>query len=96
MSVWDGDEKETATNVVSTGERDRERVIRVGVRKREFCVCVRETVVGKGGGSRSCVCVSVRERERGDGSRGCLIGVSLGWRRKGDCNKCCVYRRERE
>ena len=46
-----------------------------------------------------CVCVSVRER--GDGSRGCLIGkqmnnVSLGWRRKGDRNKCCVYRRERE
>ena len=44
-----------------------------------------------------CVC----ERERGDGSRGCLIGkqmnnVSLGWRRKGDRNKCCVYRRERE
>ena len=75
------------------------REIRVGVRKREFCVCERETVVGKGSGSRSCVCVSVRER--GDGSRGCLIGkqmnnVSLGWRRKGDRNKCCVYRRERE
>ena len=54
-------------------------------------MCERETVVGKGSGSRSCVCVSVRERERGDGSRGCLIGkqmnnVSLGWRRKGDCN----------
>ena len=25
MSVWDGDEKETTTNVVSTGERERER-----------------------------------------------------------------------
>ena len=24
MSVWDGDKKETATNVVSTGERERE------------------------------------------------------------------------
>ena len=24
MSVWDGDEKETATNVVSIGERERE------------------------------------------------------------------------
>ena len=75
------------------------REIRVGVRKREFCVCERETVVGKGSGRRSCVCVSVRER--GDDSRGCLIGkqmnnVSLGWRRKGDRNKCCVYRRERE
>ena len=47
------------------------------------------------------VCVCLCERERGDGSRGCLIGkhmnnVSLGWRRKGDRNKCCVYRRERE
>ena len=46
---------------------------------------------------RVCLC----ERERGDGSLGCLIGkqmnnVSLGWRRKGDCNKCCVYRRDRE
>ena len=45
---------------------------------------------------RVCLC----ERERGDGSQGCLIGkqmnnVSLGWRRKGDRNKCCVYRRER-
>ena len=70
------------------------REIRVGVRKREFCVCEREMVVGKGSGSRSCVC----ERERGGV---CLIGkqmnnVSLGWRRKGDRNKCCVYRRERE
>ena len=41
--------------------------IRVGVRKREFFVCERETVVGKGSGSRSCVCVCVcvceRERE---------------------------------
>ena len=48
-----------------------------------------------------CVCVCVCERERGDDSRGCLIrkqmnNVSLGWRRKGDRNKCCVYRRERE
>ena len=41
------------------------REIRVGVQKREFCVCVRER-----GGSREgewnqelCVCVSVRERE---------------------------------
>ena len=47
------------------------------------------------------LCVCVYERESGDGSRGCLIGkqmnnVSLGWRRKGDRNKCCVYRRERE
>jgi hypothetical protein len=25
MSVWDGDEKKTATNVVSIGERERER-----------------------------------------------------------------------
>ena len=39
------------------------REIRVGVRKREFCACERETVVGKGSGSRSCVCVSVCERE---------------------------------
>ena len=39
------------------------REIRVGVRKQEFCVRERETVVGKGSGSRSCVCVSVRERE---------------------------------
>ena len=44
--------------------------------------------------------VRVCLRETGDGSRGCLIGkqmnnVSLGWRRKGDRNKCCVYRRER-
>ena len=75
--------------------------IRVEVRKREFCVCERETVVGKGSGSSSCVCVCVCERERGDGSRGFLIGkqmnnVSLGWTRKGDRNKCCVYRRERE
>ena len=43
------------------------------------------------------VCVCEREREGGV----CLIGkqmnnVSLGWRRKGDRNKCCVYRRERE
>ena len=42
-----------------------------------------------------CVC----ERQRGEGV--CLIGkqmnnVSLGWRRKGDRKKCCVYRRERE
>ena len=41
--------------------------------------------------------VCVREREGGV----CLIGkqmnnVSLGWRRKGDRNKCCVYGRERE
>ena len=40
------------------------REIRVGVRKREFCVCERETVVGKGSGSRSCVCE--RESERGE------------------------------
>ena len=77
------------------------REIRVGVRKREFCVCERETVVGKGSGSRSCVGVCVCVRERGYGSRGCLISkqmnnVSLGWRRKGDRNKWCVYRRERE
>ena len=38
--------------------------IRVGVRKREFCVCERETVVGKGSGSRSCVCEG--EIERGE------------------------------
>ena len=70
-----------------------------GAKARVLGVRERETVVGKGSGSRSCVCVCVRER--GDGSRGCLIGkqmnnVSLGWRRKGDRNKCCVYRRERE
>ena len=40
-----------------------------------------------------CVC----EREGGV----CLIGKQMNnaspeWRRKGDCNKCCVYRRERE
>jgi len=45
--------------------------------------------------------VCLRERERGDGSRGCLIGkqmnnASLGWSRKGDRKKCCVYRRDRE
>ena len=39
-----------------------------------------------------------RETERGGD---CLIGkkmnnVSLGWRQKGDRNKCCVYRRERD
>ena len=39
------------------------REIRVGVQNREFCVCERETIVGKGSGSRSCVCVSVCERE---------------------------------
>ena len=39
------------------------REIRVGVRKREFCVREGETVVEKGGGSRSYVCV--REREGG-------------------------------
>ena len=77
------------------------REIQFGVRKREFCVCEIETVVEKGSGSRSCVCVCVCVRERGDGSLGCLIGkqmnnVSLGWRRKGDRNKCGVYRRERE
>ena len=33
------------------------------MKKREFCVCEREPVVGKGSGRRSCVCVSVRERE---------------------------------
>ena len=42
------------------------------VRKREFCVCVRETVVGKGSGSRSCV--RERERERG---RVCLISKQM-------------------
>ena len=41
------------------------REIRVGVRKRDFCVCERETVVGKGSGSRSFVCVRVRERGGG-------------------------------
>ena len=73
------------------------REIRVGGAKaRVLCVCVRD-------GSREgewkqelCVC----ERERG-GRGVCLIGkqmnnVGLGWRRKGDRNKCCVYRRERE
>ena len=38
------------------------REIRVGVRKREFCVCERETVVGKGV-EAGVVCVSVREIE---------------------------------
>ena len=46
------------------------------------------------------LCVCERERERESGGV-CLIGkqmnnVSLGWRRKGDRNKCCVYRRETE
>ena len=68
------------------------------MKARVLCVCEREMVVGKGSGTRSCVCVSMRER--GDGSRGCLIGkqmnnVSLGWRRKGDRNKC-LHERERE
>ena len=63
-------------------------------------MCERETVVGKGSGSRSCVCVSVRER--GDGSRGCLIGkqmnnVSLGWRQKETAtNVVSTGERERE
>ena len=48
------------------------REIRVGVRKREFCVCERETVVGKGSGSRSCVCVCERE-----GGGVCLIGKQM-------------------
>ena len=39
------------------------------MREREFCVCKRETVVGKGSGSRSCVCV----REGGV----CLIGKQM-------------------
>ena len=34
------------------------------MRKREFCVRERDTVVGKGSGSRSCVYVC--ERERGE------------------------------
>ena len=75
------------------------REIRVRVRKREFCV--RERDGSREGEWKQELCVCVCERERGDGSRGCLIGkqmnnVSLGWRRKGDRNKCCVYRRERE
>ena len=40
------------------------------MRKREFCERERETVVGKGSGSRSCVC---REREGGV----CLIGKQM-------------------
>ena len=70
------------------------REIRVGVRKREFCVCVRERRQSGRGVEAGVVCVCERE------GRVCLIGkqmnnVSLGWRRKGDRNKCCVYRRER-
>ena len=38
------------------------REIRVGMQKREFCVCVREMIVGKGV-EAGVVCVSVRERE---------------------------------
>ena len=75
------------------------REIRVGVRKREFCV--RERDDSREGEWKQELRVCVCERERGDGSRGCLIGkqmnnVSLGWRRKGDRNKCCVYMREIE
>ena len=40
------------------------RDIRVGGAKARFCGCERETIVGKGSGSRSCVC----GRERGGGS----------------------------
>ena len=77
------------------------REIRVGVRKREFCVCVRERDGSREGEWKQELCVCDCERERGDGSRGCLIGkqmnnVSLGWRRKGDRNKCCIYKREIE
>ena len=72
------------------------REIRVGVRKQEFCVCVCVRDGRREGGWKQELCVCVCVRERGDGSRGCLIGVSLGWRRKGDRDKCCVYRRERE
>ena len=40
------------------------REIRVRVQKREFCVCERETVVGKGvEAGVVCVCVCERERE---------------------------------
>ena len=56
------------------------REIRVGVRKREFCVCERETVVGKGSGSRSCVCVSMRER--GDEKETATNVVSTGERER--------------
>ena len=64
-------------------------------------LCVRERDGSREGEWKQELCVCVCVRERGDGSRGCLIGkqmnnVSLGWRRKGDRNKCCVYRRERE
>ena len=45
------------------------REIRVGVRKREFCVCERETVVGKGSGSRSCLCVCEREGVSQEGKK---------------------------
>ena len=45
------------------------REIGIRVRKREFCVCERETAVGMGTGSRSYVC----EREGGV----CLIGKQM-------------------
>ena len=66
-----------------------------------MCMQVPEKMKRETMSTRVCVHVCVSMRERGDGSRGCLIGkqmnnVSLGWRRKGDRNKCCVYRRERE
>ena len=62
-------------------------------------MCVRERDGSREGERKQELCVC--ERERGDGSRGCLIGeqmnnVSLGWRRKGERNKCCVYRRDKE
>ena len=76
------------------------RQIRVGGAKARV-LCVRERDGSREGEWKHELFVCVCERKRGDGSRGCLIGkqmnnVSLGWRRKGDRNKCCVYRRERE
>ena len=70
------------------------REIRVGGAKARV-LCVRERDGSREGEWKQELCVCVRER-----GGVCLIGkqmnnVSLGWRRKGDRKKCCVYRRER-
>ena len=49
MSVWDGDEKETARNVVSTGERESNFSGMSHMQRHIGCVCVYF--------SRGCVCV---------------------------------------
>ena len=72
------------------------REIRVGGAKARV-LCVRERDGSQEGEWKQELCVCECVREGGV----CLIGkqmnsVSLGWRRIGDHNKCCVYRRERE